>query len=165
MMFGSVSIDDALGGVAVHSIRQGSLVLRKGTRIGAAEIAALRQEGIATIVIARASQGDVTEDMAAAMLAARLAGPGIRVADAFTGRANLHATQAGVLRVERAGIDRLNAIDESITFATLADFAAVEPGEMVATVKIIPFAVEAAVLDRALATIERPFASWHRSSR
>ena len=43
------------------------------------------------------------------------------------------------------------AVDESVTLATLPPFRAVEPGEMVATVKIIPFAVPGAVLDAVLA--------------
>ncbi|MDW8443261.1 MAG: hypothetical protein RML45_02285 [Acetobacteraceae bacterium] len=49
----------------------------------------------------------------------------------------------GLFRVDRARVDALNAIDEAITLATLPDDTAVEAGEMVATVKIIPFAVAA----------------------
>jgi len=58
---------------------------------------------------------------------------------------------AGVLVVDKAGVDRLNAADPDITFATLSPFAPVVPGKMVATVKIIPFAVSATARDRALA--------------
>jgi molybdenum cofactor cytidylyltransferase len=54
-----------------------------------------------------------------------------------------------VLVVERAGIDALNRIDEAVTLATLPAFATVEPGEMVATVKIIPYAAPAAAVDAA----------------
>ena len=39
MKFGPVSPDEALGSTAVHSIRKGDLVLKKGTVIGAAEVA------------------------------------------------------------------------------------------------------------------------------
>ena len=45
--------------------------------------------------------------------------------------------------VERAAIDRINGVDEAITVATLAAFKPVVDGDMVATVKIIPFGVEA----------------------
>ncbi len=41
MKFGPVAPKDALGATAVHSIRQGGMVLKKGTLIGAAEVAAL----------------------------------------------------------------------------------------------------------------------------
>ena len=47
MKFGAVPVADAEGGVAVHSIRQGGLVLKKGTLIGKDEIAALKAAGIA----------------------------------------------------------------------------------------------------------------------
>ena len=42
---------------------------------------------------------------------------------------------------DRDHIDALNAVDESITIATLPPYAVVDEGAMVATVKIIPFAV------------------------
>ena len=54
MKFGPVPVAEAEGGIAVHSIRQGSLVLKKGTLIGAAEVAALKTAGIAEIVVATA---------------------------------------------------------------------------------------------------------------
>ena len=46
MKFGPVPPRDANGATAVHTIRQGSLVLKKGTLIGTAEIAALEAAGI-----------------------------------------------------------------------------------------------------------------------
>ena len=80
MKFGAVPIAEAEGGVAVHSIRQASLVLKKGTVIGRAEIAALQAAGIPDIVVARLEPGDVSEDIAAADIAAAIAGEGVRVA-------------------------------------------------------------------------------------
>jgi molybdenum cofactor cytidylyltransferase len=141
MKFGSFPIDEALGGVAVHSIRKDKLVLKKGTKIGEAEIAALRAAGISEIVIAKIESGDVSEDRAAAELANAAAGENVRVDDAFTGRANLFAKNAGVLVVDKAAINRVNMIDEGITFATLPAFSPVVEGQMIATAKIIPFAI------------------------
>ena len=151
MKFGAVPVAQAEGGVAVHSIRQSGLVLKKGTLIGKPEIAALQAAGIAEIVVARIEPGDVSEDAAAAEIAAAVAGTGVRVDRAFTGRANLFAENAGVLVVDKDAIDRLNQVDESITFATLAAYKPVVAGEMIATVKIIPFAVAEAARDAALA--------------
>jgi molybdenum cofactor cytidylyltransferase len=158
MKFGAVPVAEAAGGVAVHSIRQGGLVLKKGTVIGANEIAALKAAGIGEIVVARIEPGDVSEDTAAAEIAAAAAGEGARVDRAFTGRANLFAEHAGVLVVDKDAIDHLNNVDESITFATLPAYKPVVAGEMIATVKIIPFAVAAGQRDAALAvaTAARP---------
>jgi molybdenum cofactor cytidylyltransferase len=151
MKFGAVPVGEAEGAVAVHSIRKSGLVLKKGTLIGKAEIAALKAAGIAEIVVARIEPGDVSEDTAAAEIAAAVAGEGVRVDRAFTGRANLFAESAGVLAVDKDAIDRLNQVDESITFATLPAFKPVVAGEMIATVKIIPFAVDSKQRDAALA--------------
>ncbi len=151
MRFGPVPVGEAEGGIAVHSIRQAGLVLKKGTVIGKAEVAALKAADIAEIVVARLEPGDVSEDIAAADIAAAVAGEGTRVDRAFTGRANLFAETAGVLVVDKTAIDRLNLIDESITFATLPAYKPVVPGEMIATVKIIPFAVASSVRDAAVA--------------
>jgi molybdenum cofactor cytidylyltransferase len=149
--FGPASPKEAIGGVTVHTLRQGSLVLKKGTTIGAAEVEALQRAGVKEIVVVRLEEGDVSEDVAAASIAQAVAGDGVNVERAFTGRANLFAAKAGVLVVDRAAVDRINNVDEAITFATLAAYKPVVEGEMIATVKLIPFGVEARLRDAAVA--------------
>ena len=155
MKFGAVSVKDALGATAVHSIRQGDLVLRKGTLIGEKELAALQAADVKEIVVAQVEAGDVSEDHAAADIAAAIAGPGVRADRAFTGRCNLFAEAAGVLVVDKDTIDSLNRIDEAVTLATLPAFKPVVEGEMIATVKIIPFAVAAKARDEAVADAKK----------
>jgi molybdenum cofactor cytidylyltransferase len=156
MIFGAVAPKDARGATAVHTIRQGDLVLKKGTLIGPAEIAALEAAGIKDVVVAQLEPDDVSEDVAAAEIAKKVAGPGVHIDRAFTGRANLFAQTAGVLVVDKDAIDRLNRVDEAITFATLPAFKPVVAGEMIATVKIIPFAVAKSARDAALAGVKQP---------
>jgi molybdenum cofactor cytidylyltransferase len=151
MKFGPVAPEQALGATAVHSIRQGDLVLKKGTLIGPPEVAALEAAGVREIVVAKLEAGDVSEDQAAADIAAAVAGQGVRVDRAFTGRCNLFAEAAGVLVLDKDAVDRLNRVDEAVTFATLPAFKPVVEGEMIATVKIIPFAVLRSVRDQAVA--------------
>ena len=151
MKFGPASPADALGGVTVHTLRQGSLVLKKGTTIGPAEVEALTKAGVRDVVVVRLEEGDVSEDEAAASIAEAVAGEALHVDRAFTGRANLFAAHAGVLVIDRAAVDRINGVDEAITFATLAAFKPVVEGEMVATVKLIPFGVEGRLRDTAVA--------------
>src|SRR5689334_2527231 len=151
MKFGAIPPREAEGPIAVHSIRNDGFTLKKGTLIGKAEVAALEAATIREIVVARLEPGDVSEDTAAAEIAAAVAGQGVHVERAFTGRANLFAESPGVLVVDRAGVDALNDVDPSITFATLDAYAPVVAGKMIATVKIIPFAVSAAARDKAVA--------------
>lgn len=143
MKFGPASPADAVGGVTVHTLRQGSLVLKKGTTIGPAEVEALQRAGVKEVVVVRLEDGDISEDLAAGGIAQAIAGDGVDVERAFTGRSNLFATRAGVLVVDRTAVDNINRVDEAITFATLPAFKAVVPGEMIATVKIVPFGIKA----------------------
>jgi molybdenum cofactor cytidylyltransferase len=151
MKFGSVPIAEAIGATAVHSIRQGDFVLKKGTLIGPAEVAALKAADVKEITVARLDPGDVSEDQAAADIAATVAGARVRTDRAFTGRCNLFAESAGVLVVDKDAIDALNRIDEAVTLATLPAYKPVVEGEMIATVKIIPFAVAKVARDQAVA--------------
>src|SRR6185369_6706512 len=107
--------------------------------------------GVNEIVVVRLETHDVSEDAAAASIAQAVAGDGVNVERAFTGRANLFAARPGILVVDRAAVDRINGVDEAITFATLQAFKPVVEGEMIATVKIIPFGVEGRLRDAAVA--------------
>ena len=158
MKFGRVPLDDALGALAVHSLRLPDLELRKGTVVDAALIVRLRAAGVEEIAAARLEPGDVAEDTAAAGIAATISGGNVHADVAFTGRVNLRAAVPGVVTVDRAGIDALNRIDEAVTLATLPAFAPVQPGQMVATVKVIPFAVPGSAMD-ALARAAAPLIS------
>jgi len=150
MKFGPASPREAINGVTVHTLRHGPLLLKKGTTIGPAEIEALEKAGVREVVVVRLEPGDISEDEAASSIANAVTGEGIHVERAFTGRANLFAARAGVLVIDRAIVDHVNGIDEAITFATLPAFKPVVEGEMIATVKIIPFGVERSLRDAAV---------------
>ena len=55
-----------------------------------------------------------------------------------------------MLRVDRGAVDALNGGDPALTLATLPDRTRVRAGQMVATVKIIPYGVAGAELARAV---------------
>jgi molybdenum cofactor cytidylyltransferase len=150
MKFGDLPLDEAEGAILAHSVKVEKLAFRKGRRLSTEDIAALSAAGVGSVIAARLGPDDVHEDEAARLVAEAAAGAHLKVDKPFTGRVNLFAEQAGLLVLDRAAIDRLNLIDEAITIATLPAFEPVLPKQMVATVKIIPFAVERAVLERCL---------------
>nr|WP_307850881.1 hypothetical protein [Acidocella sp. C78] len=106
-------------------------------------IAALRAAGHAEVTVARLEPGDVPEEDAARRLGAHFAGPGLRVAAPVHGRVNVFAEAHGLFRLDAAAIAALNGLDEAIALGTLPDAAPVAPGDMLATLKIVPFAVPA----------------------
>ncbi|RTM02964.1 MAG: 4-diphosphocytidyl-2C-methyl-D-erythritol kinase [Hyphomicrobiales bacterium] len=147
MKFGPVPIDEAEGAVLAHATAAGEKRFRKAHRLSGEDVAALKAAGVREVVAAVLAEGDLGEDAAAAKIAAGMSHRNIEVKPAATGRVNLHAGASGVFTVDAGMIDAINAVDPAITIATLAQHAPVEKGQMVATVKIIPFAVAASLVD------------------
>ena len=147
---------DAEGSVLAHAVALGRRRLSKGTALDAAAIAALADAGIDAVEVAVPEPGDVPEDEAARRCAAALvtADTNVTADTAATGRTNLRAGVDGLFLARREGIDALNAIDPRLTVATLPDTVRVRERELVATVKVIPFFVPAALVER-----------WERSAR
>ena len=156
MRFGPVPLDQAPGTVLAHSHPlPGGGRLRKGRRLTDADIAALRAAGAEHVTVARLDDGDIDEDAAAQALARALVpdpgAAGLELQAVGTGRVNVIAAQAGLARVDAEAVHALNTIDPAITLATVPPWHRMEPGGMVATVKIIAYAVPGAALNTACA--------------
>ncbi len=146
MRFGPLPLQEARGAIMAHSLRAGERMIRKGTVLDAEMIEALRAAGRDEVVAAQLEPGDVPEDIAAEGLAQAVLSPLLARSRAATGRVNLLAETPGLLLVDAAKIDRLNAVDEALTIGTLPNHAVVAPKDLVATIKVIPFAVRGTVL-------------------
>ncbi len=151
MKFGPTPLDEAEGAVLAHAVRVDGVAYKKGDLLTHERRLALASAGLKCVIAARLEPGDVGENEAALTLASRLAGAHVRCSPPFTGRVNLFAERPGLAIIEPEPIDRVNAVDEAITVATLARYRAVAEGDMVATIKIIPFATQAPMLETALA--------------
>jgi len=151
--FGPVPLTEAEGALLAHAVTAGEKLFRKAHRLAAEDIAFLRDAGVTEVVAAVLSSDDIDENAAATRIVAAMRFDGIEAKPASTGRVNLHAKQAGLFTVDKALVDRLNALDPSITLATIAPYKAVRRGDMLATVKIIPFAVDRALIDQATAVL------------
>ena len=152
--FGRFGLADAVGIVLAHGLRVGGRTFRKGRVLSAGDVKLLEQAGLDSVIGARIDATDVAEDAAALAAARALAGPGARVGAPFTGRCNIFASADGLFLARAPDVDRFNAAGEALTVATLPAPRAVREGEMLATVKVIPFAVPGDVLDRALAGLD-----------
>lgn len=153
MIFAEVAVGDAAGALLAHGRLVGETRWAKGRVLTRGDLDAARAAGLATLTVARLDADDVAEADAAAAIGAALAGNGVVALPPAHGRVNLASAAAGILLVERTAVDALNAVDEGITLGTLAPFTRVAAGEIVATVKIIPYAVGCATLAAALACV------------
>lgn len=148
MLFGDLPLEEAEGAILAHSLKLPGTMFRKGRVLSAEDIAVLADAGQTTVTAAKLGPEDVGEDLAAARIARAVMGPGLTASAAYTGRVNLYAAADGVLLLDTARLERVNLLDESLTIATLPAYAPVMAGQMVATVKIIPFATPLSALDQ-----------------
>ncbi|GGD99329.1 4-diphosphocytidyl-2C-methyl-D-erythritol kinase [Polymorphobacter glacialis] len=151
MIFATVPLAQAEGGILAHSLLIAGTRWPKGRHITAADIAQAASAGLQTLVIARLDPTDIGEDQAAAHLAAALAGTNLTPLPAAHGRANIAATAAGILTLDPQMVAAINTLDEALTLATLAPGTRVAAGEIIATVKVIRYAVTAETLAAATA--------------
>lgn len=150
MRFGPVPLDQAEGKILAHNIAGdgGQRLLRKGRPLSSEEIQALRMLGHHSVYVAELEASDAGEDEAARELAALVIGHGLITSFAGGGRVNLLAARLGVARVDAARLNALNELD-GITIATVAKHIPVPARQMVATIKIIPFAIPSTLLETA----------------
>jgi molybdenum cofactor cytidylyltransferase len=148
--FGETPIEEAKGAILAHSWRANGINFAKGRVLSADDVAKLKAAGASSVVAARLDAEDMHEDEAAAAIAKALAGEGIEVTAPFTGRCNHFAREAGLAVIDHQRIDELNELHEAVTVATLAPYARVAPRQMVATVKIIPYAAPRAAVQRSI---------------
>ncbi|MFA5120369.1 NTP transferase domain-containing protein [Zavarzinia sp.] len=151
MIFAALPPAEVEGAILAHSRVVAGQAWKKGRLLSAADAALLAAERREPVFVARLEADDVPEDEVARRLAAAICGPGAVATAAFTGRANLYAEGPGLFCVDAGRIAAINAVDEAITVATLAPDEMVEARQMLATVKVMPFAVPRPLVERALA--------------
>ena len=149
MKFLRVPIAEATGCVLAHNMfdAAGRRLFKKGDLLTAPHLERLLALGRHEIYVAQIEGSDIGENEAARRIAAAVAGDGVFSPGVATGRANLKATAPGLLRINVDAVNHLNEIDDGITVATLPAFSVVRAKQMVATVKIIPFAVPQAAVE------------------
>jgi len=142
MKFGPLDLTLATGTILAHSLRVGGKHFAKGQVLDGQALTFLADNGVVQVVVAQPAPGDLDENTAAAELAAGMASAYVAVTEPFAGRVNLIAKSAGMLTVDAEQVNRLNQVDESITLATLRSHVPVRQGALLATFKIIPYAVD-----------------------
>lgn len=156
MKFEPVSLSEAKGKILGHNIAgaNGQRLLRKGKPLTDEDLENLRALGRTSVYVARMEEDDVDENTAARRVAEAVRGPGLHIPGVSSGRANLLSNDAGLLRVDVEQLAQLNSYD-GLTLATLRTHSAVHARQIVATIKIIPYAVPESVLRAAEAVATR----------
>jgi hypothetical protein len=135
------------GAILARDLSVGTDHWSKGRRLSPDDLRALSAaEPGEPVTVLVAEAGELHEDEAAIRLAAAIAGPGLRTQGPIESRVDLRATEAGVVNVRVAELERINRIDPLEVF-TVFDGQVVEAGDLVASVKVAPHIVEASIID------------------
>lgn len=148
--FGPLPLDQAVGKILGHNVAgaDGKPALRKGRPLSASDIDVLRGLGRSVVYVAEPGSEDVDENAAARCVAEAARGAGLRLSGTAGGRVNLVSETLGVLRLDPARLLAVNEV-EGVTFATAAAGSVARPGQVVATVKVIPYALPGEDVSRA----------------
>ena len=120
--------------------------LSKGTLLSQTQAKAL---GDQRIQVYQLEPEDLSEDAAAETLQSAVFGASLKLSGARTGRVNALAEEAGLVVIDTAGVEWFNGAGEALTLATLPHLQRVEAGDLVATLKIIPFGVHRTIVQAA----------------
>jgi hypothetical protein len=137
------------GAVLARDIKVGGQRWSKGRRLTADDLLALNaaEQGppVTVLVI---EPGELHEDDAAIRLAKAVAGGNLEVRGPNESRLDLIAAADGVVHVLVAELERINRLDPLEVF-TVFDGQIVSKGDLVASVKVAPHVVDAAIVEEA----------------
>jgi hypothetical protein len=135
------------GAVLTRDLTVGGQRWSKGRRLSEDDLLALAAEEPGPPVTVLVADGnELHEDEAALRLAKAIAGPGLEVRGPNQSRLDLVAATDGVVNVRIGELERVNRLDPLEVF-TVYDGQVVERGDLVASVKVAPHLVDAAVVE------------------
>jgi hypothetical protein len=135
------------GSVLARDLTVGGHRWNKGRRLTAEDLDAIAGAGPGDpVTVLIAEPGELHEDEAAIRLAKAVGGPGLDVRGPNQSRIDLVAAVPGVVNVRIGELERLNRLDPLEVF-TVFDGQIVEPGDLVASIKVAPHIVEASIVD------------------
>lgn len=135
------------GAVLTRDLTVGGRRWSKGRRLSPDDLLALAaEEPGPSVTVLVADGNELHEDEAALRLAKAIAGQGLEVRGPNQSRLDLVAATDGVVTVRVGELERVNRLDPLEVF-TVYDGQVVEKGDLVASVKVAPHLVDAAVVE------------------
>ncbi|ABQ25203.1 molybdopterin-binding protein [Geotalea uraniireducens] len=146
-MMKEIPVQEAVGRVLFHDITRivpgefDGRAFKKGHIIEESDVAKLLKLGKDNIYILDLEEGFVHENESALRIAKAAIGEGIQFSEPVEGKVTMSSITRGLLKVNVAALDRINAIDE-IVLATLHTNQEVLPRKQIAGTRIIPLFTE-----------------------
>jgi hypothetical protein len=154
-MINKVKVEEAVGMTLAHDVTRvvpgfKGPAFRRGHVIKADDISGFLDIGKEHVFVVNLEEGEVHEEQAALRIARAVMGPGLSLHSTGEGRVDLRATQAGLVRVNVAALNRINSLGE-MAVVTVHDATVCREGMVVAGMRIIPLYIR----EEKLAALER----------
>lgn len=115
----------------------------KGHIIKEEDIPHLKDIGKEHMYVLEMSSGQLHENDAAARIAQAVSSSNVEIAAPSEGRVNLKAKTSGLLKINQLAVAELNEVEHvAFSFSTKHSNLLVQPGDLLAAVKIIPLVIE-----------------------
>ncbi|MCY9657486.1 molybdopterin-binding protein [Paenibacillus chondroitinus] len=148
-MLREVKVEDAVGMILPHDLTQilpgefKGRLFRKGHQVTEADIPALLSIGKEHIYAMELQPGYLHEDEAAQRMARAIAGDELILTEPHEGKVNVKSPIRGLVRIDKAFVDSVNAIDE-VVMSTIRSGVVVEAGASLVGTRVIPLIVDEA---------------------
>lgn len=142
-MMREIPVQEAVGRVLFHDITRivpgefSGRAFKKGHVIAEEDVHKLLKLGKDNIYVLELEEGFVHENDAALRIARAAAGEGVGLREPVEGKVILTAAAGGLLKVNEAALQRINAIEE-LAFATLHGNRQIDAGKELGGTRIIP---------------------------
>ena len=133
-----------------HDVRnpaqRSEVLVRKGAALDAEALAAVLARGVGELHVAVPEPGDIAENDAAAQVATAVAGRAVEMDPPHYGQVSFTSATRGVVRVDAAKLDAINALEGVLLLTAEAD-RPVEQGATLGVVKCAPLFLAQRTLD------------------
>ena len=146
MKFRKVKTLQAKNTLLGHNLNLKTMKLNKGQALSKENIKNIIKNNIHEITVAVLEKGDTHENKAAKLISEIISGENVHVENTNTGRSNLYSKCDGMLVSEDKILQKLNLLSNDVVISTLKPYSFVKRGQLIANVKIIPFAINHKVL-------------------
>jgi len=153
MHFEEVAVAKAQGWSLAHSIRCNKKRHSKGTYLTDTIVSELAKAGIKAVMAYKLEQDDISENDAAELVAQHIAGSHCTIAKPTHGRCNILASNDGLACI-RASLNKFNTLSDDIGIATIKNNQPVRAGQLIATIKVVPYGINNKVLKSLLSETE-----------
>ena len=155
MFFGEIetklSEDALLSASLILDNNLSKVKISKGTKIDKSIIKLLLNNNIQKIMCAKLDQDDIDENTSAYLISNSLINQknsNLSVSDARQGRCNILADINGLLIYEPDQLYNINSITDDIGIGAINQFKMVKKNQVIATTKIIPFALNKKIIEK-----------------